>query len=175
MAGSQGRSNVPTIFAIGDITHGPMLAHKASKEGIVAAEAISGDKGAAKDFATIPGVIFTDPEIATAGLSEEQAKAEGIPIKVGKFNVGGLGKALADGETDGFFKVIGCAKSDRIVGVHIIGPHASDLISEAALAIEMGATVEDLGLTVHPHPTLGEGLMEAAEALHGKAVHAMNR
>lgn len=172
---AQGRSNVPTIFAIGDITHGPMLAHKASKEGIVAAEAISGDKGAAKDFATIPGVIFTDPEIATAGLSEEQAKAEGIPIKVGKFNVGGLGKALADGETDGFFKVIGCAKSDRIVGVHIIGPHASDLISEAALAIEMGATVEDLGLTVHPHPTLGEGLMEAAEALHGKAVHAMNR
>jgi dihydrolipoamide dehydrogenase len=171
----QGRSNVPSIFAIGDITHGPMLAHKASKEGIVAAEAISGDKGAAKDFATIPGVIFTDPEIATVGLSEEQAKAEGIPIKVGKFMVGGLGKAMADGETDGFFKIIGCAKSDRIVGVHIIGPHASDLISEAALALEMGATVEDLSLTVHPHPTLAEGLMEAAEALHGKAIHAMNR
>ncbi len=172
---AQGRSNVPSIFAIGDITHGPMLAHKASKEGIVAAEAISGDKGAAKDWKTVPGVIFTEPEIATAGMSEEQAKEAGHDVKVGKFNVGALGKALADGESEGFYKIIGDAKTDEVLGVHIIGPHASDLISEAALAIEMSATVEDIGLTVHPHPTLGEGLMEAAEALHGKAVHAMNR
>ncbi|MGB0652820.1 MAG: dihydrolipoyl dehydrogenase [Thermoplasmatota archaeon] len=172
---AQGRTNVSHIYAIGDITHGPMLAHKASKEGIVAAEAIAGQKGAAKDWKTIPGVIFTDPEIATAGLSEEQAKEAGHTVKVGKFNVGALGKALADGEAEGFYKVIGDAKTDEVLGIHIIGPHASDLISEAALALEMGATVEDIGLTVHPHPTLGEGLMEAAEALHGKAVHAMNR
>ncbi len=171
----QGRTNVPSIYAIGDITHGPMLAHKASKEGVVAAEAISGDRGAAKDWITIPGVIFTDPEIATAGLTEEQCKNQGLDYKVGKFNVGGLGKALADGETDGFYKIIGEAKSDKVLGIHIIGPHASDLISEAALAMEMGATVEDVGLTVHPHPTLGEGLMEAAEALHQKSPHTINR
>ncbi len=172
---AQGRTNVPSVFAIGDITHGPMLAHKASKEGIVAAEAIAGDKGAAKDWVTIPGVIFTDPEIATAGMTEEQAKDAGHEVRVGKFNVGALGKALADGEVDGFFKIISDATTDAVLGVHIIGPHASDLISEAALALEMGATVADVGLTVHPHPTLGEGLMEAAEALHGKAIHAMNR
>lgn len=172
---AQGRSNVSTVFAIGDITHGPMLAHKASKEGIVASEAISGDKGAAKDWVTIPGVIFTDPEIATAGITEDQAKADGRKVKVGKFNVGALGKAMADGETDGFYKIISDATTDAVLGVHIMAPHASDLISEAALALEMGATTEDVGLTVHPHPTLGEGLMEAAEALHGKAIHAMNR
>lgn len=172
---AQGRSNQRHIFAIGDITHGPMLAHKASKEGIVAAEAIAGQKGAAKDWKTVPGVIFTDPEIATAGMSEETAKEAGYDVKVGKFNVGALGKALADGETEGFYKIIGDAKTDLVLGIQILGPHASDLISEAALAIEMGATVEDIGLTIHPHPTLGEGLMEAAEALHGKAVHAMNR
>lgn len=172
---AQGRTNVPTIYAIGDITHGPMLAHKASKEGIVAAEAISGDKGAAKDWVTIPGVIFTDPEVATAGITEEQAKAQKLDHAVGKFNVGVLGKALADNETDGFFKVISEKRSDKVVGVHILGAHASDLITEAVLAMEMGATVEDLGMTVHPHPTMAEGIMEAAEALHKKAIHAVNR
>ena len=171
----QGRTNVKTVFAIGDVTHGPMLAHKASKEGVVAAEAISGDKGAAKDWVTVPGVIFTDPEIATAGLTEEQCKDQKLDYRVGKFNVGALGKAQADGETDGFYKVLGETKSDKVLGIHIIGPHASDLISEAALAMEMGATVEDVGLTIHPHPTLGEGLMEAAEALHKKSPHTINR
>jgi dihydrolipoamide dehydrogenase len=171
----QKRTNVPSIHAIGDITHGPMLAHKASKEGIVAAEAIAGHKGAAADWATIPGVIFTDPEIATAGLTEAQAKAAGHAVKVGTFQVGGLGRALAASETDGFYKVIADAKTDLLLGVHILGPGASDLISEAVLALEMGATAEDLALTVHPHPTLSEGLMEAAEALHGKAIHAVNR
>ncbi|MEK6984868.1 MAG: dihydrolipoyl dehydrogenase [Candidatus Thermoplasmatota archaeon] len=176
----QKRSNVATVFAIGDITHGPMLAHKASKEGVVAAEVIAatlaGKKsGAAADFATIPGVIFTDPEIATAGMTEAQAKAAGHDVKVGTFNVAALGRAMAASETDGFYKVIGDKKSDRLLGVHILGPGASDLIAEAALALEMGATVEDLSLTVHPHPTLSEGLMEAAEALHGKAIHALNK
>ncbi len=171
----QMRTNVSHIYAIGDITHGPMLAHKASKEGIVAAEAISGDKGAAADWVTIPGVIFTDPEVSTAGMSEEQAKAAGRDIKVGKFNVAALGKALADDETEGFYKIIADAKTDRVLGVHILGQHASDLITEAVLAMEMGATVEDLSLTVHPHPTMSEGIMEAAEALHGKAIHAVNK
>ncbi|HUR61265.1 MAG TPA: dihydrolipoyl dehydrogenase [Candidatus Thermoplasmatota archaeon] len=176
----QRRTNVASIHAIGDITHGPMLAHKASKEGIVAAEAlaarIKGTKtGAAADWATIPGVIFTDPEIATAGLTEAQAKATGATVKVGTFNVAALGRALAASETEGFYKVIADAKTDRLLGVHILGPGASDLISEAVLALEMGATAEDLALTVHPHPTLSEGLMEAAEALHGKAVHAVNK
>ncbi|MEA3202892.1 MAG: dihydrolipoamide dehydrogenase [Thermoplasmata archaeon] len=176
----QRRTNVPHIHAIGDVTHGPMLAHKASKEGIVAAEAIAdrlkGTKsGAAADWATIPGVIFTDPEIATAGLTEEQAKAAGHAVKVGTFNVAALGRALAAGEVEGFYKVVADAKTDRLLGVHILGPGASDLISEAVLALEMGAAAEDLALTVHPHPTLSEGLMEAAEALHGKAIHAINK
>jgi len=172
---AQGRSSVRTIFAIGDVTHGPMLAHKASKEGIVAAECAAGSKGAAKDWVTIPGVVYTDPEIATAGLTEAQAKAQGFTVKLGKFQVGALGKAMADGETDGFYKVIGDAKTDRLLGVHIMAPHASDLISEAVVALEMAATVADLGMAVHPHPTLSEGVMEAAEALHGKAIHAINR
>ncbi len=171
----QMQTNVPTIYAIGDITHGPMLAHKASKEGVVAAEVISGDKGAAADWVTIPGVIFTDPEVATAGLTEDQAKEAGHDVKVGKFNVAALGKALADDETEGFYKVIADGKTDRLLGVHVMGQHASDLIAEAVLAMEMGATVEDLALTVHPHPTMSEGIMEAAEALHGKAIHAVNR
>jgi dihydrolipoamide dehydrogenase len=172
---AQKRTNVPHIYAIGDVTHGPMLAHKASKEGIVAAEAIAGDKGAAADWVTVPGVIFTDPEIATAGLTEAQAKAAGHDVKVGTFQVGALGRAMAAGETDGFYKVVGDAKTDRLLGVHILGPGASDLITEAVLALEMGATVSDLALTVHPHPTLSEGIMEAAEALHGKAIHAVRK
>lgn len=171
----QGRTNVRSIYAIGDITHGPMLAHKASKEGIVAAEAIAGQKGAAKDWKTIPGVVFTDPEIATAGMTEAEAKGAGHDVKVGRFSAVALGKALADDVPDGFYKVIGDAKTDRVLGVHILAAHASDLVSEAVLAIEMGATVEDLALTIHPHPTMSEGIMEAAEALHGKAIHAVNR
>ncbi len=177
---AQRRSNVPTIHAIGDITHGPMLAHKASKEGLVAAQAIADTlkgtrSGAAADWATIPGVIFTDPEIATAGLTEAQARAAGHDVKVGTFPVAALGRALVSGETEGTYKVVADAKTDRLLGVHILGPGASDLISEAVLALELGATAEDLALTVHPHPTLSEGLMEAAEALHGKAIHRVNR
>ncbi|MFO1533512.1 MAG: dihydrolipoyl dehydrogenase [Thermoplasmatota archaeon] len=171
----QKRTNVPNVFAIGDVTLGPMLAHKASKEGIVAAEAAAGQKGAAADWATIPGVIFTDPEIATAGMTEVQARAAGHDVKVGTFQVGALGRAMAASETDGFYKLVSDAKTDRLLGLHILGPGASDLISEAVLALEMGATIEDLALMVHPHPTLSEGIMEAAEALHGKAIHAVNR
>ncbi|HEX2065667.1 MAG TPA: FAD-dependent oxidoreductase, partial [Candidatus Thermoplasmatota archaeon] len=177
---AQRRTNVPHIHAVGDATPGPMLAHKASKEGLVAAQAIANRlkgtrSGIAADWAAIPGVIFTDPEVATAGLTEAQAKAAGHEVKVGTFNVAALGRALAASETEGFYKVVADAKTDRLLGVHILGPGASDLISEAVLALEMGATAEDLALTVHPHPTLSEGLMEAAEALHGRAVHAINK
>ena len=170
---AQLKTNVPNIFAIGDIAGGMLLAHKASKEGLVAAAVIAGKKDA-YDVKAMPGAIFTEPEIATVGLSEEEAKAAGHEIAVGKFPFTALGKSLAARDTEGFVKIVSDKKTDLVLGVHIIGAHASDLISEAALAIEMGACVEDIALTVHPHPTLGESMMEAAEAVHGMAVHILN-
>jgi len=167
-------TNVKGVYAIGDVSGQPMLAHKASKEGEVAAEVIAG-KHAAKDWVTVPGIIFTDPEIATAGLSEEQAKAQGFTVKVGKFPFAALGRAVSIGETDGFVKVVTDTGSGRILGIHIVGPSASDLISEAVLALEVVATAEDMALTIHPHPTLGEALMEAAAASLGHAIHIVNR
>ncbi len=169
-----GRTNVSHIFAIGDVSGMPMLAHKASKEGEVVAEVIAGHK-AAKDWVSIPAAIFTDPEIAVAGLSEAQAKEKGIEVRIGKFPFAALGRAMAVSETEGFFKVVADKKTNELLGVHIVGPEASDLISEGALALEMHAFLEDLGLTIHPHPTLGEGLMEAAMNGLGHAIHIMNR
>ena len=168
------RTNVPGIYAIGDVSGGPMLAHKASKEGEVCAEVIAG-KAAAKDWVTIPGIVFTDPEIATVGLTEEQAKQQGIEVKVGRFPFSVLGRAMSLGETDGFCKIVSDKATRRVLGVHICGPNASDLISEAALALEMGATAEDIALTIHPHPTLGEAMMEASAAALGHAIHIANR
>lgn len=170
----QGQTNVPGIFAIGDVSGPPMLAHKASKEGEVIAEVIAG-KRAAKDWATIPGIVFTHPEIACVGLTEQEVKDEGYDFKVGKFAFGPMGRAMSIGEKDGFTKVITDTKSGRILGIHIVGPSASDLISEAALALEMVATAEDMAMTVHPHPTLGEALMEAAAASLGHAIHVINK
>jgi dihydrolipoamide dehydrogenase len=167
-------TNVPGIYAIGDVVGPPMLAHKASKEGIVAAEVIGGLNSEA-DFRAIPGVVFTDPEIATVGLTESQAKEKGYDPVVGKFPFTALGRALIAGETEGFAKIVADKSSSLVLGVHIVGSEASDLISEAALAIEMGATLEDIGLTVHPHPTLPEGVMEAAEAAKGKAIHILQK
>ena len=167
-------TNVPGVYAIGDVSGAPMLAHKASKEGEVCAEVIAGHP-AAKDFATIPGIIFTMPEVASAGMTEAEAKAAGINVRIGKFPTAALGRAMAIRETEGFTKVVTDADSGRIVGVQIVGPSASDLISEAALAIEMVATAEDVALTVHPHPTLGEGMMEASAAALGQAIHIVNR
>jgi dihydrolipoamide dehydrogenase len=167
------RTNVPSIFAIGDITPGAWLAHKAGHEGMVAAEAIAGRKAGA-DWQTIPGVIFTDPEVATAGLSEAEAKAKGIEVLVGKFPFAASGRALSTGESEGLVKLVADKRTEVVLGVGIVGPEASDLISEAALAIEMGATLDDLAMTVHPHPTLPEALMEAAEAAKGQAIHIMN-
>ena len=151
------RTNVNGVFAIGDVSGGPVSAHKASKEGEVCAEVIAG-KAAAKDWVTIPGIVFTDPEIATAGLTEEQAKQQGIDVRVGKFPFAALGRAMSLNETDGFCKIVSDAVTRRVLGVHICGPNASDLISEAALALETGVSAEDLALTYHPHPTLGEAI-----------------
>ncbi len=171
---AEGRTNVRTIFAIGDVSSMPMLAHKASKEGEVVAEVIAGRK-AAKDWTAIPGAIFTEPEIGSAGLTADQAKERGYEVAVGKFPFAALGKAMAIGETDGFVKVVTDKKTRRVLGVHIVGPSATDLISEGMLAIEMGAVADDLALTMHPHPTLGEAMMEAAAHSLGHAIHMMNR
>lgn len=164
------RTSVPHIFAIGDIVPGPQLAHKASKEGMVAAEVIAGKKDEL-DYRALPAAIFTDPEIATVGLTEEEAKSKGYTLKIGKFPFAASGRALSMDESDGFVKVITDAKTDDLLGVHMIGPDVSELIAEAALAIELGASAEDLALTIHTHPTLPESLMEAAEAVHEKAIH----
>jgi dihydrolipoamide dehydrogenase len=171
---AQRRTSVPGIYAIGDLAGGMLLAHKATKEGEVVAEAVAGHR-AAMDVRTIPAVVFTDPEIASTGMTEEEAREAGHEIKVGKFPFAALGRALSVNDTDGFTKVIADAESEEILGVHIVGNGASDLISEAALAIEMGAVLHDLSLTVHPHPTLSESVMESAAAALGEAIHIMNR
>ncbi len=169
---SQRRTSNPHVYAIGDVAGPPLLAHKASHEGLVAAEAICGLKSAA-DWRTVPAVIFTDPEIAYAGMSESEAQQAGYKTIAGKFPFAALGRALTMGETEGFIKVIADAETRVVLGVQIVGPEASTLISEGVLAIEMGATLEDLALSIHPHPTLPEGLMEAAEAALGKAIHIL--
>jgi dihydrolipoamide dehydrogenase len=169
---SQMQTNVSGIYAIGDVVGQPLLAHKASKQGIVAAEVICGQASAA-DFKAIPSAIWTDPEIATVGLTEAEARKKGYDPIVGKFPFTALGRAMAVGETDGFIKVVAHKESEQILGVHMVGADVTDLISEAALAIEMGATLDDLALTVHPHPTLPEALMEASEAAKGKAIHIL--
>ncbi len=174
IADDQLRTNVPGVYAIGDLIGGMMLAHKATKEGEVVAEIIAGHK-AAMDVRTIPAVVFTDPEIASAGLTDEEARAKGHEVKIGKFPFAALGRALSVNDTEGFAKVVIDAKTEEILGVHIVGNGASDLISEAALAIEMGAVAQDLNLTVHPHPTLSEAVREAAAAALGEAVHIINR
>jgi dihydrolipoamide dehydrogenase len=169
------RTNIPNIFAIGDICGQPMLAHKASYEGVMVAE-ILGGSNRAYDAKTVPAVIFTDPEIASVGFTEEECKQKGYSdLKIGKFPFAANGRAVSLMETDGFVKIIADAKTDIVLGVHIVGLEASNLISEAALAIEMGARLQDIALTIHPHPTLGETMMEAAEAALGHAIHVIQR
>lgn len=169
------KTNVPHIYAIGDVTSGPLLAHKASKEGLVAAAVMSGDSTERLDVLAMPGAVFTDPEIATVGLTEAQAIEQGYEITVGQFPFAASGRAMTMDDTDGMVKIISDTATDRILGVHMIGPHVAELLAEATLAIEMGATAEDLALTVHAHPTLSEGLMEAAEAVHGLAIHVAGK
>ena len=171
---AQRRTNVSHIYAIGDIAGQPLLAHKGSKEGMVAAEAIAGMK-TIYDVRAMPAVIFTDPEVATVGYTDAEAKAAGFTTQIGMFPFAANGRALSVAEPDGFVKMIGDAKTGRLLGVHIVGAEASNLIAEATLAIEMGAHVEDLALTVHAHPTLPEAMMEAAEATLGHAIHIFQK
>ncbi len=167
----QCRTAAKNIFAIGDVAHGPMLAHKASREAKVAAEVIAGLDGAVFDNRAIPAVVFTDPEIAWSGLTEREAAEQGRTVKVGRFPLTALGRARTLGRTEGLVKIICDPQNDLVLGVGMVGPHASELIAEGTLAIEMGATLEDLMVTIHPHPTLSEALMEAAEVAAGSAVH----
>jgi dihydrolipoamide dehydrogenase len=171
---AQRRTKVSNIFAIGDVTGMPLLAHKAMKEGVVAAEVISGDRSAAYDPVAVPNCVYTDPEVATVGLSEEEAKRAGHELRIGKFPLIASGRARTMNESDGLIKLVGDAKTDLLLGMHIVSPQAESLIGEGIIALEMGATLEDIGLSIHPHPTLTESIMEAAEAAHGKAIHIVN-
>ena len=164
----------PAIFAIGDIAGGILLAHKAAKEARIAVEVIVGEDSAFADI-TIPAVVFTDPELAWCGLTESEAKAKGIEVQVAKFPWAASGRALSFDRPDGLTKLIIDPDTERILGVGIVGTGAGELISEGVLAVEMGATAKDLALTVHPHPTLSETLMEAAEAFYGHATHTLVR
>ncbi len=163
----QMRTNVPHIFAIGDIVGQPMLAHKAVHEAHVAAEAAAGDDKAAFDARVIPSVAYTDPEVAWVGLTEDEARARGIAVKKGLFPWTASGRAIANGRDEGFTKLLFDAGDHRILGGGIVGTHAGDMIGEIALAIEMGADEVDIGKTIHPHPTLGESIGMAAEVAHG--------
>jgi dihydrolipoamide dehydrogenase len=163
------QTNVPGIYAIGDVVPGPMLAHKAEDEGVAAADFIAGGTGIV-NHDVIPGVVYTYPEIASVGLTEEEAKAKG-EIKVGKFPMMANSRAKTNRDTDGFVKVIADAKTDRVLGVHIIASLAGTMIAEAALAMEFGATSEDIAFTCHAHPTHTEALKEAAMAVTGKPIH----
>jgi len=165
------RTNVDSVFAIGDVTGGILLAHTASAEGIVAASNICGAESHI-DFSTVPACIFTSPEIASVGLREFQAEEKGIKVRTGHFQFRALGKAHAMGEISGFIKIVADHDSDKVLGAHIIGPHAADLIHEAALAVKNGLTIKDIASTIHAHPTLSEGLMEAAEDVHEAAIHS---
>lgn len=167
-------TNVDGIYAIGDVCGEPFLAHKASQEGVVAAEGIAGMATVA-DYRALPAAIFTDPEIATVGLSEAEAAEQGIDVSVGKFPFSALGRALTTAAAEGFVKIIAEEESGLVIGAEIVGPDASDLISELALAIEMGAVAEDVALTIHPHPTLPEGVKEAAEDVDGRSIHLPKR
>ena len=160
------------VYAIGDIVPTPQLAHLASKEGIVAVEHIAGDKGVRPiNLRLVPNCTYCDPEVASVGLSEAKAKEQGYEVKVGKFPFSASGKARILGEEEGFVKIVADKKYDEILGVHIIGPHATELIAEACVAMQLESTAEELGRTMHAHPTVSEAVMEAAEGVHDLAVH----
>jgi dihydrolipoamide dehydrogenase len=164
------RTNVAGVYAIGDLVEGPMLAHKAEDEGTACVEMLAG-KRAHVDYGTIPSVIYTWPEVASVGLTEEQVKERGVAYRVGKFPFAANGRARCMDETEGLVKVIADARTDRVLGVHIFGPRASDLIAEAVLAMEYAASAEDIARTCHAHPTLSEAVREAALAVDGRAIH----
>jgi dihydrolipoamide dehydrogenase len=159
------------VYAIGDVVPGPMLAHKASAEGVAAVEQMAGLPGEV-NYDAVPGIVYTWPEVAFVGLTEEQTKERDVPYCVGTYPFSGSGRARAMGEKDGLVKVIAQSKTDRLLGVHIIGPRASDMIAECTLALELGASAEDLARTIHGHPTFAEALMEAAKTAQGCSIYA---
>lgn len=165
------RTNVPTVSAIGDLVDGPMLAHKAEDEGVAFAELLAGKAGHV-DYETIPSVIYTHPEVAGVGITEEQAKERKLDYRVGKFPFMANGRAKAMDETEGLVKIIADAKTDRVLGVHIIGPRASDMIAEAVTTMEFQGSAEDIARICHAHPTLSEAVREAALAVDKRAIHA---
>jgi dihydrolipoamide dehydrogenase len=167
---AQGRTNVPSIYAIGDIVPGIALAHKASYEGKIAAEAIAGE-AVAVDYQAMPIVAFSDPELATVGYTEAEAKAKNIEVKVIKFPFASNGRALSLGKTEGFIRLVTTGEEKRVIGAQLAGVGASDMVSELALAIEAGMNVKDIALTIHPHPSLGEIIMDASELSLGLAIH----
>jgi dihydrolipoamide dehydrogenase len=164
------RTSVAGIYAIGDVVAGPMLAHKAEEEGVAVAEIIAGQAGHV-NYDAIPGVVYTWPEVAQVGKTEEQLKAEGVAYKAGKFPFSANGRARAMNSTDGFVKILADAKTDRLLGAHILGPDAGNMIAELALAMEFGASAEDVARTSHAHPTLTEAIKEAALAVDGRPIH----
>tara|TARA_X000000368_G_scaffold418170_1_gene416874 strand:- start:331 stop:1734 length:1404 start_codon:yes stop_codon:yes gene_type:complete len=164
------QTSVGNIYAIGDVIKGPMLAHKAEEEGIAVAEILAGQAGHV-NYNVIPGVVYTSPELATVGKTEEQLKTEGVSYKVGKFPFLANSRAKVNNETDGFVKILADSKTDKVLGVHIIGPHCGDMIAEMALAMEFGASAEDIARTCHAHPTHTEAIKEAALAVDKRPIH----
>jgi dihydrolipoamide dehydrogenase len=164
------QTSVPGIFAIGDVIGGKMLAHKAEEEGVAVAELIAGQAGHV-NYEAIPGVVYTWPEVAAVGRTEEQLKADGTDYKVGKFPFSANSRARCNADTEGFVKILADAKTDRILGAHIVGPEAGDLIQELVVAMEFAGSAEDVARSSHGHPGLSEALKEAAMAVAGRAIH----
>ena len=167
-------TNVDGVWAVGDLVRGPMLAHKGSEEGVMVAERIAGQQ-AQINYDIIPGVIYTHPEIANVGKTEQELKEEGVDCNVGTFPFAAIGRALATGEGHGFVKIIADAETDTILGVHCVGPGAAELVQQGAIAMEFGSSAEDLGMMVFSHPTFSEAVHEAALAVHGHAIHMPNK
>ena len=164
------RTNLPNVFAIGDAVGGKLLAHKAEEEGVIAAEVIAG-KPVEMHYRSMPSIVYTWPEIASVGLTEQEVKESGRAYKAGKFPFSANGRARTAGETQGFVKFIADADTDELLGCHMIGPNVSELIPEVVLAFEYRGSSEDIGITVHSHPTLSEAVKEAALAVTGRAIH----
>ena len=167
-------TEAPGVWAVGDIVRGPMLAHKGSEEGVMVAERIHG-KAAQLNYDVIPSIIYTHPEVAAVGKTEQDLKAEGVDYKVGSFPFAAIGRAMASGETEGLVKILSDADSDQILGAHVVGPSAADLVQQIVIAIEMAASTEDLQLMVFGHPTMSEAVHEAALSVDGRAIHMVNR
>lgn len=167
-------TDAPGVWAVGDVVRGPMLAHKGSEEGVMVVERIAGQK-TVMNYDIVPNVIYTHPEVASVGRTEEEIKADGEPYKVGTFPFAASGRALAANDTDGLVKIIAHAETDRILGAHIVGPSAADLVQQVAIAMEFGSSAEDVGMMVFGHPTLSEAVHEAALAVHGHAIHIANK